>query len=257
MSSLDPSIILAITTCPRPQQASYFEATFESILKNGSDLIDHKIVLSDGPFPHPQRSDWKYVIRTEGPTSVRNNLWDAFRYAHMENACRLLYFEDDIELCRNAIRRMATITIPPDVAFMSFHDVKEAPPLTPAGIYRVPAAGRDGNGFWGAQAMVFPQRTLAYLAPLDPFEPRRWRDSWKRHGDRVLEHYVGLSPWPHYAVHIPCLVKHLGEISIAHPGKPLQLRPTSNWRGAQYNALSSPPGPCKELTGPLGNTHNW
>lgn len=231
---------IVVSTCPR--EGNYLPATLASLERAGALNYDREVLVDcpkgGGPWPRdPWDSRWPMLRIGHNFPSTRNNLWSAFRTASHLGADRLLYFEDDLVLTRNAVHRMAQVEIPADCAFMTFHDVKEREPGSKAGIYvTADAHGKDGMGFWGAQAMAFPLRTLLYLEGCDPFAV--WKTNPQRHGDRTLEHYVSLSRWPRYAIHMPCLVKHMGDISVAHPGKKLEQRPTSNWPGEDYDATA-------------------
>lgn len=232
-----PEPVIAVSTCKR--EGNYLPATLASLERTGA-LDFERFVLVDKDEDEPfdvgaAATNWPVVDYKRSFPTVRNNLWNAFRMAVQLGSPRLLFFEDDILLCKNAVRRMATVEIPDTAAFMTFHDVKEHEPGTKPGIYLSDDAhGKEGTGFWGSQALAIPRRTLEYLVTCDPFSV--WKSSLPRHGDRVLEHFVSKSKWPRFAVHMPCLVRHVGEVSVAHPGKSLSVRTTTNWPGLDYDA---------------------
>lgn len=230
-------VLIVVSTCEggRP----YLWDTLESLERAGALEYERRLLIDDFGFS-AERPGWPIVFTRPEPTSEpssRHNLWGAFRLALEKGATRLLFFEDDVLACKNAVHRMATVPIAADVAMVNFHDVKEVSPGSAPGLYRRHVRGRDSHGIWGIQALVLPRRTLEYLVTCDPFGVRV--TSKQHHGDRTLEHYLSLSSTPSYAVHIPCLVKHVGEISVAHPGKSLTKRQTSNWPGVDYDAMGS------------------
>jgi hypothetical protein len=150
---------------------------------------------------------------------------------------RLLYFEDDVHPCRNAVARMAELEIPAAAAFVTFHEKKQILARRAPGLHLVPAPDADGRGFWGLQAVAIPRRTLEYFAGLDPMSIRTANTS--RNGDRVVEDFVAVSPWPRIAYHSPSLVRHTGEISQAHPDRHHANQHTPiNYAGDDFDALS-------------------
>ena len=195
------------------------------------------MLLADGVvWPALIPAGWTMVCNGAERLSVRNNLWAAFRHAVDRDSSRLLYFEDDVIPCLNAVERMATITIPDDCSLITFHDTKEHAPNTARGLYRHDPYGDDGQGFCGCQAMAIPRRMLDYLITCDPFTV--WKSLPQKHGDQVLGYFIDKSPWPRFATHVPSLVKHVGEVSIAHPSAPLSTRRgTVNFAGDRFDAL--------------------
>lgn len=150
----------------------------------------------------------------------RTNFWRALRYALNFTWDRILYFEDDIRFVgKRALLRMLTCPILPDEGLVTFHDMKELSHESPYGLYHHPIIGRDGRGLWGLQAAVFPREVVEYLAALDFMGTRA--DNPRRQCDRVVEDFLKASRWPFMGIHCPSLVRHVGEVSAATPGKPL------------------------------------
>jgi hypothetical protein len=245
-------VLIAVSTCNRPK--SYLAetlASFEPGIAQWMDLVNKgevvptwrqntclvslRIAFFDGPapeiyFPHGWSGQPSRQSR-----GTRENLWEAFRTAvdHPSRCDRLLYFEDDVILQGPwALARMATCPILPHQAFLSFHDMKDLPENSPAGIYDLPLTGADGRGFWGLQAVAFPRRTFEYLAPKNPYSLRTKNP--RAEGDRVVEEFLQQSPWPGYGLHCPSLVQHIGEVSVAHPDQPLASRATRNVAGMDF-----------------------
>jgi hypothetical protein len=165
-------------------------------------------------------------------------MWAAFRLARARKARRLLYLEDDIRPCRNAVKRMLSLEVPETTSLITFHDVKEFRGPTPWGLYRMRYSGREGDGLWGSQAFLLSGQLIDFLCDHDPGAV------WKRRGgsfsDRVLECFLSQSGINYYASHLPCLVEHRGEVSAAHPGKQLDRRQTTNFAGLDFDATSLP-----------------
>jgi hypothetical protein len=104
----------------------------------------------------------------------------------------------------------------------------------------VPARDSDGHGFWGLQAVLIPRRTLEYLVKRDPYSV--WAFNTARHGDRVVETFVGTSPWPRLAYHVPSLVRHIGTVSVAHPDRRFPNKHVPDlYLGDEFDALTLPP----------------
>lgn len=130
---------------------------------------------------------------------------NAYRYS--EPGDRILFFEDDLSFCKNAIARMLATGVPDACAFTSFFDMKEFFPGTPSDLYRVPLAGIDGRGFWGLQAVLFPHETVQ--AFLESPIPMKKTETLKSHSDMVLVDALQ-TRYDSYAAHVPCLVQHEG-----------------------------------------------
>jgi hypothetical protein len=226
--------MVIVSTCPRPG-ADYLPETLQALDRVGAADLP-KMVLSDGPLPQPCR--WPARVRTPAARSSRANLWDAFRIAVDARVERLLYFEDDVIPCRNAVTRMLAVRCPPEAGLLSFHDKKRGL-RSSQGLHVVSARDSDGYGFWGLQAVVLPRCTLTYLAAKDPYSI--WTRNTSRHGDRVVEQFVAASPWPKVAHHIPSLVRHVGTVSVAHPDRRWPNRHVPDtYVGDDFDALTLP-----------------
>jgi len=231
-------VYVVVSTCPRPRGANYLAGTLERLDAAGAHGLD-RMVLSDGPLEGA--CDWPNIERVPARRSTRENLWQAFRLALEVQAERLLYFEDDLWPCRNAVARMVAVPVPEGTALVSYHDKRwRSLGRTAVGVHVVPAPDVDGKGFWGSQALSIPRRALEYLATRDPYAIRTANTA--RNCDRVLEDYVAVSPWPRIAYHAPSLIRHVGEVSVAHPDR--TNPPTHipwNYAGDDFDALSLGP----------------
>jgi len=154
----------------------------------------------------------------------------------------LLFFEDDLLLCRNAVKRMIAQRVPEDVGIVTFFDMKEVAPGAAPGLYRRPADGHHGSGFWGAQCLRIHSESLAYLAD------RNWLDESRGDSRMASDILMGrhLAKHPkrrHLAVHTPNLVEHVGHASACFPGLSLsqRWRRATNFPGRGFDALSLTP----------------
>lgn len=198
--------ILAVSTCPRPQEATYVEATLVSIDAAGADLCDQKIIVSDGPFdrnklPPPGGKPWD-VIEYAGPSGSSVAMWRIFEEAIKLGADQLIFAEDDIIMAKNAIARILQVGIPDDLLFVTYFDPDRFRPKAAPGLYRFPTRVYMCN-----QCFMIPRRSMEYLLQ-------------KGIGDTVSSDTSiviqgGRSPWPWYGSHCPCLVEHVGAISQA------------------------------------------
>ena len=208
--------LIVVSTCPRPNGVSYLMQTLSNIDKEGGMHID-KLILSNGEM-NECPSAWDYLETHHAlPISTRTNLWQAFSIAKTRNVDSLLFFEDDIVLCKNAVARMLEVDCPSHCTFVSFFDNNRGR-SSKWGI-QTSSLPKDFNGqlFHGTLAMSFPKKTIEFLADKDPFSLRT--DQPHRQADTVMAEICATSPWPHVAHHIPSLVRHVGEISVAWPEK--------------------------------------
>jgi hypothetical protein len=228
--------LITITTCPRAG-VNYLPGTAAALLRAGADACTARLVLADGEPPAETPPGWDLDFRFPR-SGDRLMMWWAFERALATGVERLIYCEDDITPCRNAVRRMLRLPIPESVAFVDFHDNRELPDGTAAGLHEVPAQGRAGRGYLGNLCMMFPRRTLAWLAQQDPLSilPQQRRGMLYHASDLVLGAFLAASPWPRYLAHLPRLVRHDGLVSAAHPEK--GLRATREFPGADFDALT-------------------
>jgi hypothetical protein len=230
------SVIITIITCDRPRGASYLHQTATGLLREGALDCDERVILGDGSEPAPEAGWETRAVFPKG--GVRGNMWAAFRLAIAAGHERLIFCEDDIVPCKNAVHRILQLDIPPDVSFVDFHDMKELRESgLPPGLHNLLSNGLDSRGYWGTQCMLFPRRTLEWLVQWDPMSIARWDPP--QGADRTLGWMLQWSPWPLYAAHLPRLVRHVGSVSAAHPGWDLQdERATFEYPSDSFNALS-------------------
>lgn len=238
---------IAVLTCPA-RQGSYVAQTIRQIVSEGGrDLVrrlyvdgsESDVVTLARSLEPELRTGWSLERLGEGLGSTEAMRRVLVRSA--ESGGDLLFFEDDLLLARNAVARMAAQSVPADAGIVTFFDMKEVPPGSVRGLYRTRADGRDGSGFWGAQCLKFPEETVRWLADQD----------WSRvaTGNSRMASDISMGRLlatrgerDRLAVHIPCLVEHVGSTSACFPGLSLspRWRRASNFPGARFDALSLP-----------------
>jgi hypothetical protein len=234
--------LIVIVTCERP--GSLVHRTAERLAAAGASECPHQLILSDGwDLDPPPGWDWEVRYPQAG---IRVMMWWAFAHALELGAERLIFCEDDITPTRNAIRYLRTVEIPDHVAFIDAHDMKEMRDELAPGLHLVEAPGRDRMGYWGNQCMMFPRRTVEWLAARSPLEElshmKNPGGELPHAADVVMGRLLEASPWPRWAVLLPRLFRHDGVQSVAHPTKThTDHRVTANYPGEDFDALTLPP----------------
>lgn len=236
---------IAVLTCDRPRAFYVGETIMQIDKEGGKGLVRRLYVDGTESFVESLKlklrpfggDSWEIVRLGEklGSTEAMRRL-----LVHSTKIGRdLLFFEDDLMLCRNAVTRMIAQRVPEDIGIVTFFDMKEVPPGAGPGLYRTPAEGKQGTGFWGAQCLKFPFETLRHLAD------RNW-DEESRGGSKMASDILMgriLTKHPqrkNLAVHIPNLVEHVGHASACFPGLSLtpRWRRATNFLGRDFDALS-------------------
>lgn len=224
--------VLTVSTCPR-EGASYIEAALRSLDLAGADLADEKIIVSDGDFDRkklPAPTDfcqWQVVQYDERTTCTSQVMWRILKLAIARGADQILYTEDDIRMARNGIARILNVGVSDDAFLTTYFDILQFGYKTPNGLYRLPM-----RSFLGNQCFLMPRRAIEYL--LEKEQAHELSDvavSWR--GEE--------SPWNHYISHVPCLVEHVGAVSVANSGLGLTFgRVATRW-DPNLDAASLPP----------------
>jgi len=239
-----PEASIAVLTCQRP--GFYVGETISQIVREGGASLPRRIFI-DGSEEFKKAlayrirpyggDDWELIRLGEGLGSS-----EAMRRLVVQSAEEkrdLLFFEDDLLLCRNAVKRMITQHVPDDVGIITFFDMKEIKPDAAPGLYRRPANGTDGRGFWGAQCLKFPSESLVWLAEHDWME--ECQGDFRMASDILMGRVMVKHPSrSRLAVHVPCLVEHVGQASACFPGVSLspRWRRATNFMGRSFNAMS-------------------
>lgn len=218
-------------TCARPGGVSYLGATLAALDRAGADGVA-RCVLVDGPELPEVPAGWELLPGQPRRIGGTLQLWRAFRLAAERSAERVLYCEDDITPCQNAIRYLLTLQIPEDVAFIDARVLREDLQGAP-GLRRVELTQRR-RPYWGTQALILPLRTCEWLIGRDPLSLPI--GDHEKHGDLILGELAGRSPWPRYGAHLPRLVRHDGVVSSAHDG--VSRPATAGWPGEAFDAMT-------------------
>lgn len=242
---MDP--IVVVLTSERPGGASFVQNVAQAVDREGGARLP-RFVFVDGDERVRARTeqklcecgstDWQVV----GHGACRGStlgMQDAL-VAAARHRRDVLFFEDDVLLCKGAVARMAAVPVPEDCGCVTFFDMKDVPQGTLPGLYRY--APRDVRGweFWGCQSLLFPADMVDWLAG------QAWSSVTARPvkmgSDVALGILVACHPRRNrIAVHIPSLVQHVGGVSACFPGLPLtERRTTRHFRGADFDAGSLP-----------------
>lgn len=181
--------LLAVTTCSRPGDAEYLNATVRS-------LGAHPLIFDD--------------VNRMG---ARWNTWRAL--AEGGHYDRLLLFQDDVIAEAGLIDRMLAHVIPPDVGLVSFHDCGDdfdwQPP--PMGVHRFPAHRFGSQGLCGAQCLLIPGEHARWLAAQDM---NACPKPGPHHADYALGWWTARSSRPYKLIVTPSPIVHIGERSACH-----------------------------------------
>lgn len=241
--------VTVLTTPARPQ---YLHDTLDRLDAAGAAAFQ-RVVFFDGQIQgrrlfeisHP---GWELLqCHPEGlPLGSAAASFEAMEAAAILGADRLLYFEDDVVPCRNAVTAMARWPIPPDCGFVAFTDIRGLGTGRPS-LVRAPGGPwkKDGDGFWGSQAVAIPRASLDHIKSF----PTHQRDSWRRSlwpFRNASDVQMGLllasasAPASLYGVVSPSLVNHIGDVSAVNPGWALgqPYRSPANFAGEEFDALS-------------------
>lgn len=138
----------------------------------------------------------------------------------------ILWLEDDIKFCKNAVKAMVGATVPSTCGFLSFYDHRhfrqkiESPTLGMVAM---------SEGLYGLQAVRFPARAIECLKLHDS------NDHLTFPSDSDLQVSTWLKTrYSHFAVCLPNLVQHIGHKSVRlrADGQPVD---THDWNGYSAN----------------------
>lgn len=237
-----------MTTAPRDRE--YLTQTLVSLDRAGASECHLKLIVSDGPMANPAnrwRPGWDTLTLSRGGS--RLTMWRAFQAALDAGIDRLIYCQDDIIACKNAVRRMLNTAVPQTAAFIDYFDMKESKKNTPPGLYPIPPLGCNGDGKWGSQCMAFEREALNYLVTRDPFSlttargapiPQDLARRASAGSDAALGWAFDGSPWPTYALHVPSLVQHIGSVSSIASERFGNQGQSPTFPGSDFDAFSLP-----------------
>jgi hypothetical protein len=227
---------VSVVTCAKRGQ--YLEATIESLESGGAALCNKRVLFVDGPaegfldrFP-----GWDVVsVSPVAARGARLAMVEIMRLAHAAGVQLLLYFEDDIQVCTNAIRAMLEIGVPRELGFVSYCDLlwHPCPPLELAAFPGCPREHpvADG-GFVGCQALAIPARTLEAFTT---WQAPPWLARDPNNCDGTMGQIA-----PRYGI-LDSLANHIGDMSaIMGLAYGPRLRVVRGWRGEDFDADTLP-----------------
>lgn len=244
---------IGVLTCRRPKRANYLLSTVAQIDAQGGGAVARKVVFVDGDdgFAEEIRpalpSTWSVVPLGKNAFSAGAAAYKRGLAYLAEFKRDVLMFEDDLDFSRNAVARMIATPVPLNAGLLTFFDMKEFSAETTPGIYclrpsRDPIHCRTRPqieaflGLWGSQCFRYPADMVSWLVAQDWTKTALWP-----HGqDLVVGNMVEQHPTRHrIAVHLPCLVEHVGQISAYTPFG-LEGRTATQFIGRDADALALP-----------------
>lgn len=218
--------LIVVLACPGRELTTF--QTIAALEHNGGG---HKLperakwLFWNGPTPPPSTPPtWgvEWGRRDDGGPDrfarARADVWRMFRWA---GDCDLIYLEDDILPCRNALPYMFAWASP---LVTSFHNMRNLP----VGPWKI-----DASGWCGTQAVKIPAPLLArFQAP----------DAERTKSPRFAQDMVmskRMSEWGELLHVHRSIVQHVGEMSLLMPGATLAgaRKPARDFPGVEADAF--------------------
>jgi hypothetical protein len=225
--------MISVLTCAGREE-DYLERTIASIDRaGGAEYSGRKVIHVDGPLGLVSSvPGWELVSLSERPRrGARHAMTSILHGAADAGVELLLYFEDDVTLCRNAIRAMLEIGVPEPLGFVSYCDLRwDGRPLELVAFPGCPrnAPVADG-GFVGCQALALPLRTLERFRVTPP---PAWLD--RNNCDSTIG-----TMCQQYGI-LDSLADHVGAESAIMGRRYERLRVVRGWRGEDFDADTVP-----------------
>jgi hypothetical protein len=200
-----------LTVLTTPARPEYLLGTLASIhAAGGHRFVGNRVVFVDGDVNAAPAvpGGWVKLTAGGGPRGSRRAMWKILNMAAVARAPYLLYFEDDVRLCVNAIAAMSAAVVPRGIAFLTFLNQHEGVSARTGIHCRRADDPTVGHGYWGSQALKIPLRSLR------PFERRHTepKNQWAYAADEWLGQQLATagSAEHHYGIVQPSLVRHIG-----------------------------------------------
>ncbi len=211
--SLDTHVhMICVLTCPRP--VNYLPATLRSI--DASAKSKNRIVVVDGDYLPKDATGWQvvYAPKPQWEYRIHNRFpfWKCIELA-FEAAEDLVFFEDDVKLCKNGATFIESLTVPESLAFLSFFSMDNG---------HGTVERKTDRGFGFLQAAKFPLRTLERLVAM-----KHVMTSSRLGGSDTCVGIIGaMFGWNHGIV-FPNVAQHVGDESVVTgSGAPKRMSPT-------------------------------
>jgi hypothetical protein len=220
--------MISVLTCAARGQ--YLAQTIASIDRaGGAEYPGPKVIHVDGPADGvPRFEGWDVVALSPARGGARRAMLDIVGRAAAAGVELLLYFEDDVLLCRNAIRAMIEIGVPEPLGFVTYCDLLWHP-VPPLELQAFPGCPRNApvadGGFVGCQALALPLRTLERLSTTPA---PQWID--RNNCDATIGTSCEV-----YGV-VDSLANHVGADSCIMGATYTRLRVVRGWRGEDFDA---------------------
>lgn len=230
----------AISVLTHAARGHYLDATIASLDRGGAaDFEGPKIIHVDGPADGLGRqfAGWTAagVWPWPGGGGARHAMLSVMRWAARAGIDLLLYFEDDVLVCRNAIRAMLEIGVPEPLGLVSYCDL--AWDGAAGELRALPGCPRDRpvavGGFVGCQALAIPARTLRTFAT---WTPPDWLARDRNNCDGTIGQIA-----PAYGI-FASLAQHVGRTSaiVGRRYADETFRATKGWVGEDFEADTVP-----------------
>lgn len=212
------TLLIAVTTCTRPDGADYLRATLAAIEGPGRRAL---------------------IFDDFNRCGARWNTWRALQAADL--ADRLLLLQDDVIAAPGLCDLAETMEIPGDVGVVNFHDFGDdfdwRPP--PPGVHKFPAHRLGSLGMCGAQCLLLPSDHARWLAAQDV-------NACPAPGPHAADYAIGWwtarSARPCKLIVAPALVTHVGERSACHEDERRAAGVSIPHAGRTMEAITTCPG---------------
>ena len=216
---------IVVLGCPGREELTFQTVALFDGHGGGADLDVPKVLYWNGRTPPPAvppgwKVEWgrKHDDDADGPAKrCRDDVWRMLRWA---GDCDLVYLEDDVVPCRNALPFMVRWPIPLFTTFFNIRSLREGPWTI------------DVSGFWGTQAVKIPARILSRFQAEGAEKPR-----FAHFGQDMVFSDL-LTAWKEQIFVHRSIVQHVGEVSIFQPRAKLTgaRAPAADFPGVDFDA---------------------
>lgn len=227
-----------LTVLTTPRRPQYLQATLAELDQAGAHILAIQgallrcIAVDGNPADVPDRPGWvKFSVGMN--VGSRRALLNTCHAAADGQAGHLLYFEDDLVACQNAVLALNRALVPQDCGFITAFtmqfDRRVARDKTIHTAHKLP------GGYWGTQALKIPARGLSHLRTLQIGE-----NEIDNSGDVWLGQHLATqhAPWWKYRILRPSIFEHVGLVSQAHPADKRDRKSADFVR--EFDALTIP-----------------
>jgi hypothetical protein len=231
-----PSALLILTAARTRHENpwEYLTKTIEGVERE--KLPISKGIVVDGDYTGPTLpTGWELYNYRRPAGLLQGNKWPYWHLLRVgrDLGCDVVALEDDLQFCKNAVRRMAIFPVPDDLAWVQFFSPMVFRHFDSyPGLWRPPM----GSSLF-LQAAKYPARTLEQLIS---WEERELGFHMYAASDQALPLAAAFHGW-NYGAHAPDLVQHVGGISEAQSHEGLNKldtwRTSQMWGGENWDAM--------------------